>query len=92
MDEAREFETARASLVGQAENEVLTLRNYLGSIDENDFLTNDQILSDAILRVFYVAEGLKKIANVLQYVDAWEENGDPPQLSYMKNEDEHKFQ
>lgn len=88
MDSAQDFETARKSLTCQVIREVKNLREYLSAIDPEE-LENDggYMLADAIEKIVFVSEGIKKINYAQEYIDAWEENGDPPQLNY-RNENE----
>lgn len=79
-----EFGIARKSLIFQSEKEVINLKNYLNSISDDDIRGDDsKILGDAVLQIFLTGEGLKRLAGVMEYIDLWEENGDPPQLSYI---------
>ena len=78
-----EFRIARESLNGQFNAEVLALRDYLKDISEED-LDNPKKAGEVISAIYYTNKGIEKIAHAMEYVDAWEENGDPPQFSYTK--------
>ena len=83
MDSAVDFEIARKSLVGQAYKTILKLKDTLKDITQED-LYDDKKLNDIITAMFYADKDICQISSVLKYIDAWEENGDPPQLSYKK--------
>ena len=81
-----EFRIAHESLTRQAVQEVKNLRECLNVIDP-DALENDDgtALADAVERIIFACEGIRKIGYAQEYVEAWEENGDPPQLSYRND-------
>ena len=83
MDSAVDFEIARKSLVGQIDNKILKLKDKLKDITQED-LDDYRKVADIVETIFYASEDIRQISSVLHYIVAWEENGDPPQLSYKK--------
>lgn len=79
-----EIEIARESLLRQAEDEVMSLRTYLGAIDERMLRSEEVILGATVEKLLITTKSIENIASVLRYLNAWEENGDPPQLSYKE--------
>lgn len=84
MDSAVDFEIARKSLVGQVDKTILKLKDDLKDITQEDLDNGDQKIMDIIKAILCASEDIRQISSVLRYIDAWEENGDPPQLSYKK--------
>lgn len=78
-----ELKIAEESLNNQFDQEILDLRDYLKDITKEKLLM-PEIAAEAAEKIFYAFEGIKKISCVLNYVCAWEENGDPPQFHYTK--------
>lgn len=81
METAKDFEEVRTSLCNGIDREILELKHFMESIDENTFNTDPAVISEIVERILYASEGLKKLAGVLSFIDCWEENGEPPQLS-----------
>lgn len=81
MDTAKDFEDVRVSLCNGIDDEILKLKHFMEGIDENTFGNDSETVGRICEKIFYTAEGLKKLADVLAFIDCWEENGEPPQLS-----------
>lgn len=69
------------SICDGIDDEILKLKHFMEAIDEERFNQTPESMAKICDRIFYAAEGLKKLVSVLEYVDCWTENGDPPQLS-----------
>ena len=81
--ETEELRIARGSLLKQFDEEVLRLKDYLKDISEKDLL-NPQKTGAIVEEIFCTCKGIEKIAHVMEYIDAWSENGDPPQFRYTR--------
>ena len=75
------FNEVRTNLTNDIDKEILSLKHFLEGVDEDKVINDPEICAEVAERIFYAAEGLKKISSVLEVIDGWEENGDPPQLS-----------
>ena len=75
------FNEVRTNLINDIDKEILSLKHFLEGVDEEKVINDPEICAEVAERIFYAAEGLKKISSVLEFIDGWEENGDPPQLS-----------
>ena len=81
METAKDFEDVRISLSNGIDREILNLKHFMETIDEDTFGNDPHVVGKITERIFYVSEGLKKLGAVLSFIDCWEENGEPPQLS-----------
>lgn len=81
METAKDFEDVRISLSNGIDREILNLKHFMETIDENTFSYDPRTVANIIERIFYANEGLKKLIAVLGFIDCWEENGELPQLS-----------
>lgn len=81
INTAQDFENVRIDLSNGIDHEILALKHFMESIDENTFGDDPETTAAICERIFYTAKGLEKLADVLSFVDCWEENGEPPQLS-----------
>ena len=85
MKAAMDFEEARIGLSNQIKREITELKKNLEEFDEKAAFDYDSV-AKAAERIFYAAEGLKKLSNVLDYIDCWEENDEPPQISWKASD------
>ena len=81
METAKDFEDVRINLSNGIDREILNLKHFMETIDENTFGNDQRTVANIAERIFYASEGLKKLSAVLGFIDCWEENGEPPQLS-----------
>lgn len=81
MESAKDFEEVRIGLCDGIDQEILKLKHFMEAIDEDKFSEDPKAVAEIVERIFYANEGINKLANVLSFIDCWEENGDPPQLS-----------
>ena len=82
METVKDFEEVRVGLSNQIDREVLGLKHYMEALDEEVITSNPDLMGKVVERIFYTFSGLEKLAAVLSFIDCWEENGEPPQLSY----------
>ena len=82
METAMDFENLRVHLLNGMVQEIEDLKEYLTPFSYQDIEDVDgEELAEITNRIFYAAEGLKKLSTVLTFMDCWEENGEPPQIS-----------
>jgi len=81
METAKDFEDVRIGLSNGIDREILNLKHFMETIDENTFGNDQRTVANIVEQIFYANEGIKKLVNVLSFIDCWEENGEPPQLS-----------
>lgn len=82
METAKDFEEVRVGLSNQIDREVLGLKHYMEALDEETITSDPDQMAEVVERIFYTFSGLEKLAAVLGFMDCWEENGEPPQISY----------
>ena len=80
MESAKDFEEVQTGLNKQIDQEILGLKEYLKDIQPDD-LKDSEKTGEIVERIFYASEGLKRLACVLGFMDCWEDNGQPPQIS-----------
>ena len=81
MNDAKDFEEVRTSLLKQLDREILNLKHWLESKTDEALTDNLLVNGEAVERIFHAEKGIEKLSNTLSFFDCWEENGDIPQLS-----------
>lgn len=81
MNDAKDFEEVRTSLLEQLDREILNLKHWLESETDEALTDNPLVSGEAVERIFHAEKGIEKLSNTLSFFDCWEENGDIPQLS-----------
>ena len=80
-----EFKDIREHNIGQIERVILETREKMIAYDKNDILEREDVVNDLIEAIVAAYDGIKKVASVIEFMDAWEENGDVPSLGYSGN-------
>lgn len=88
MDSAQDFEYVRMGLNNALVRELQQLKKKMSEMDENKIEFDGEYANVFVERIFLCSEGLKKIFAVMGFMDAWEENGDIPQLNPIYEERE----
>jgi len=81
METAKDFEEVRIGLCNGIDQEILKLKHFMESLDDDSIIDNPDLEAEIYGRIFYASKGIEKLASVLGFIDCWEENGEPPQLN-----------
>ena len=86
MDEQELFDI-REHVAGQMDRVIIDLYETMMQYDKNDILENAAIEALLIGKIAAAYDGLKKASSILEFLDAWDENGEIPSFHFGTEED-----